>query len=259
MLDSPARTTRWRAAGIHLLISVMVLATAAGLVIALWYPPSLFNVAGTDRLLLVLAMIDVTVGPLLTLLIYRHGKPGLKFDLAVIALLQVAFFLYGAQVFWAGRPVFIVGSIDRFELVFANQIDPADLAKAAPPFRRLGFGRPRLVGLQLPADASLRSELLFAELAGHSAAHQPWLYRDYSEVAPRLLRRAQPVENLVNNARYSAVLRRALEQLGLTAEDVRWIPLDSARGAAVQLLAKRDGLPLAVLPIDPWSIPAQHK
>ena len=35
------------------------------------------------------------VGPLLTLIVFRAGKPGMKFDLAVIGLVQVAALAYG--------------------------------------------------------------------------------------------------------------------------------------------------------------------
>lgn len=254
-MQSRAPMTRWRAAGIHLLISIAVITSAAGLALLLWYPPSLFQVAGADRLLLVLAIIDVSIGPLLTLLVYRHGKRGMRFDLAVIALLQLAFFAYGVRVFWTSRPVFIVASVDRFELVFANQIDPADLARAAPPYQRLGYGRPRLVGLQLPLDQHERSELIFEELAGHAAEQQPRLYRDYAEVAPQLLRRARPVDELARSgAQARTALAETLRDLDLRAEAVRWLPLESSRGAAVQLLAARGGQPLATLAIDPWNV-----
>ena len=247
--------SRWKAAGIHLLVSVLILAGAAGLAMLLWYPPSLFHVAGADRLLVVLAAIDVTVGPLLTLLVYRHDKPGMKIDLVVIALLQFAFFAYGANIFWSSRPVFIVGAVDRFELVFANEIDPADLGVAQPPFDRLAAGRPRLVGLSLPRDASARNELLFQEIAGRKAIHQPKLFRGYTEVADQLVRRSRPVAQVARvGAEANRKLEDALRRLDRTADTVRWLPLDSSRGGAVQLIDGRTGAPLATLSVDPWTV-----
>jgi hypothetical protein len=245
--------TRWRAAGLHLVISALVLSSAGIVAMVLWYPPSLFHVSGVDRLLLVLTAIDLSVGPLLTLLVYRHGKRGMRFDLTVIALLQAAFFAYGAHVFFAGRPVFLVGSVDRFELVFANQVQPADWAAASPPFDRPGIGRPRLVGLRLPRDPDVRSELVLDEALGHMAAHQPRLFREYAEVAPRLLQRAHPLDVLVNSQPGAGItLEQTLRSLGMTADAVRWLPLDSSRGSAVQLVDARDGRPLATVALDPW-------
>jgi hypothetical protein len=51
--------SRWKASGIH------------------------FEAAGGDRLIFILAAVDVTLGPLITLIIFKAGKKGLKFDLAV--------------------------------------------------------------------------------------------------------------------------------------------------------------------------------
>ena len=247
--------TRWKAAGIHLAASACVLACAAGLAIALWYPPSLFDLAGADRLLLVLAIIDVTAGPLLTLLVYRHGKPGMRFDLAVIALLQFGFFAYGAHAFWVSRPVFIVGAVDRFELVFANELAPEALDAATPPYDRLGAGRPRLVGLALPREPAARSALLLEEIAGKKAIHQPRLYRSFDTVAAQLLRHARPVDEV---ARVDATAREALEEAlrrhDLAARNVRWLPLDSSRGGAIQLVDAGTGWPLDTISVDPWGV-----
>lgn len=247
--------TRWRAAGIHLAASALVLSLAAVLAITLWYPPSLFHVSGVDRLLLVLVAIDLSVGPLLTLLVYRQGKRGMRFDLTVIALLQAAFFAYGAHVFFQGRPVFLVGNVDRFELVFANQIAPADWARAAPPYDRPDYGRPQLVGLVLPINLQARNALLFDEVSGHLAVQQPRLYREYAAVAPRLLRRAHRVDlAMQDNPDARAAFQAALQRLHMYAASVRWLPLDSSRGSAVQLIAAADGRPLATVALDPWTL-----
>jgi hypothetical protein len=55
----------------------------------------LLGFAGAEGLLLLMAGIDIVVGPLLTLIVFKAGKKGLKFDLALIALAQAAFLAYG--------------------------------------------------------------------------------------------------------------------------------------------------------------------
>lgn len=248
--------SRWRAAGLHLLASVGILACAAGLAIVLWYPPSLFDLSGADRLLMVLAAIDVTVGPLLTLLVYRHGKRGMKLDLAIIAALQLCFFAYGAHVFWISRPVFVVGSVDRLEMVFANEVSDEALDAATPPWNRLGYGRPRLVGLQLPTDPGERSDLLFAELAGSPSSAMPRLYVDYDDVAQSLLSRSRNVEELARGetAAQLADVRAELDRL---PGSMRWLPITSSRGNAIQLVDARTGQPVAKLAGDPWDVIAR--
>lgn len=248
--------TRWKAAGAHLLVSIAVLASAAAFAIATWYPPSLFELSGADRLLVVLAVIDVTIGPLLTLLVYRHGKRGMKFDLAVIAILQAAFFAYGIHMFWVSRPVFLVGDVDRLELVFANEISDEALAAADPPWNRLGFARPTLVGLKLPSDPAARSELLFQEIEGEPARAQPRLYVDYDRVARSLLSRSRDVEELAHGAT-AARLEAILRDLDRKPASLRWLPITSSRGSAIQLVDAASGMPVAKLAGDPWTVVAE--
>lgn len=246
--------TRWRAAGLHLLLSALVLTLTAITMMVLWYPPSLFHVSGVDRLLVVLTCIDVTVGPLLTLLIYRHGKPGLRFDLVVVAVLQASFFLYGIGIFAKGRPVILAANVDRFELVFANEITPADWRLGRPPYDHAGYGRPRLVGVVMPSDPQAHNALLFQELQGKLAAHQPRLYGPYVAVSAGLLRHARDVSLLRSSPDAQAQLDDALRSLKRPPQDVRWLPLDSSRGSAIQLVDARDATPLAILRADPWDL-----
>ena len=100
--------SRWKAAAIHLSISALIGLATAALVFGVWFPPPYSHAAGADRLILLLLGVDIVVGPLLTLIVYRHGKWGMRFDLWVIALLQAGAFLYGMSVVLTSRPVFVV-------------------------------------------------------------------------------------------------------------------------------------------------------
>lgn len=110
---------RYRAALTHFGISALVVGTVFVLVYFLWYPQPLFRGAGGRDLFVVLAMVDVTVGPLITLIIFKPGKKGLKFDLATIAVLQIAALAYGTHVVFEARPVWVVFLKDRFDLITA--------------------------------------------------------------------------------------------------------------------------------------------
>src|SRR5690348_12777714 len=102
------RVSRWQASGLHLLISIAIAAGVVTVMLSLWYPGPLFEAAGGNDLLLILVGVDVAVGPLITLVIFRPGKPGLKFDLSAIAALQIAALAYGMHAVYLGRPAFIV-------------------------------------------------------------------------------------------------------------------------------------------------------
>ena len=244
--------TRWKASAWHLAISAAVIA-AIGAGLLSWYPPELFHVAGGDRLLMILAGVCIGSGPLLTLLVYREGKRGMRFDLIVIAVLQAALLGYGIYAIWASRPVFIVAAVDRLEVVYANQIRPEDLSVAPIRYRTLGQGRPQLVGLVLPSDPKQKESILFEELAGHPASQRPNLYGDFTIVARSLLTRAQSVDALLaGDGEARTRVQAALRDLRVQASAVRWVPLDAGRGTAVQLISATDGHPLAVVAVDPW-------
>jgi hypothetical protein len=111
----------------------------------------------------------------------------------------------------------------------------------------------------LPKDPGARSDLLFEELAGRSAAHQPRLYRPYAEVAGGLLARSRTLDPLLASPGTRTALEHTLARLRRDAASVRWLPLDSARGSAIQLVDAHDGRPLATLAADPWSFPAPRR
>ena len=244
--------SRWKAAAIHLAINAAVAALAATLLFGLWYPPPYFQASGADRLLLLLAGIDLVLGPLLTLIVFRSGKPSLRFDLTVIGLLQVAALVYGLHVMLQSRPVYLVGAVDRFVLVSANELDPADLA-AAPAYRRLSWTGPRLVAARLPTTANERNALLSAALDGKDIERLPRYYVDYPLGAPALLARAQPFETMSARHPHAApAIARWLADSGKAPTDLVWLPLVARSADLVLVLRRGDGQPVGALPIDPW-------
>lgn len=86
---------RLKFSGYHLLISIIMALAATLLVFIIWYPPPLHLATGVTSIFLMLLIIDVTLGPLLTLIVYKPGKKTLVMDLTVIACLQIAALAYG--------------------------------------------------------------------------------------------------------------------------------------------------------------------
>ena len=123
----------------HLSISLVLACVVGGILYFLWFPAPHFSAVGASTLMLVLMGVDVCMGPLLTLLVFNPAKRALllRLDLSIIAVLQVAALGYGLFVICQARPVFIVGEMDRFVVVAADQLDDKDLAKSSDPaFRR---------------------------------------------------------------------------------------------------------------------------
>lgn len=224
---------RWKAASVHLLLSLLLIGGIALLALHTWFPYALYRVAAPDRLLYIMWGIDLVAGPLLTLVVYRAGKPSLRFDLSVIAILQLAFLTYGLHTLWASRPVFLVGLPTRMTLVFANEIEPADLAKAkSPAWRSLSMTGPQLVGAQPPKSDKERQDMLFATLStGVDIDQMPHLYEDYSRVAASLLAQSLPVDP----ARAAAAgFQVPLREVALkTSRENGWMWIDAKTGEPV--------------------------
>ena len=251
--------SRWQAAGIHLCISAVVAAVVSSPLLLVWYPPPYFHAGGAGELLALVVGVDVTLGPLITFIVFKSGKPGLKFDLAVIGLVQTAALVYGFSVIVRTRPVFLVAAVDRFVLVDANQIAAKDLAQAArPEWRHLSWTGPVLVGSKLPADPKEHNALLFSTLStGKDVQDFPKYYVPYAEAASSLLERAQPVAALLKL--YPAKRGEIdgwLERHGVGEAQALWLPIQARDGDLVMMLHAKKGQPIGALPINPWPVNA---
>ena len=119
--------TRLKASAIHLLISASIVGVIFALIFFVWYPVPTFLIAGAFSIVLVLIGVDLVLGPLLTLIVYKKDKPGLKFDLAVIAAIQLIALVYGTFTLYQERPYYMVFIVDRVNLVAEKHIDKSKL------------------------------------------------------------------------------------------------------------------------------------
>jgi len=115
--------SRITASLIHLAISAVLLSALSLVVFLVWYPGAYFSLAGAIVPMQALVLVDLVIGPLLTLIVYKVGKPSLKFDLAVIALLQVAALVYGTWALAQQRPAFLVYESGVFHVVSAVDVN----------------------------------------------------------------------------------------------------------------------------------------
>jgi hypothetical protein len=244
--------SRWQAAGIHVGITVVVAILVGMLLFGIWYPPPYFGAGGADHLMLVLVSVDLTIGPLLTLIVFKSGKWGMKFDLWVIALLQIVALGYGVSVIAKSRPIFLVGNIDRFVLVPSNAIADADLAKGrAEAYRTRSWTGARLVGATIPDEAA-RQQLISAALSGLDIENFPEFYRPYGDVAKELVQHAKPLDNLRSRPGAARIVDDWLARHNRSPASVAWLPVVSRNYDLSMLIDRTTGEPLAPVAIDPW-------
>jgi hypothetical protein len=250
--------SRQRAFLAHLLISAVIVGALAAIVLLLWYPPDLFRLGNLGRLIGIIALVDVVVGPVITLIVFRSGKPGLTMDLAIIGALQAALLVYGLHVLLINRPVFMVWVGDRFELVTPRDIADVDLQRAPDRFRSLSWTGPRFVAVSRPEDPAALQALTLEALGGRDIHTQPGYFVDFDAVPASDLSDLPAVDQLV--PRLTAQELAALDSTsrGRPAASLKYAPItSSARLAATMLLDARSGQVLEVLDVDPWIVSAR--
>lgn len=245
--------SRWKAAGIHLSISVLIGLAVLTLLFGVWYPSPYFSIAGGQDLTLTLIGIDLVLGPLLTLILFKAGKRGLKLDLWMIALLQSSALVYGLHVIASARPVFVVAVADHVVVVAANEIERDDLAQGSKPeFSTLSWTGPRVVAAPLPDDPKERSDLAFSGLAGRDVQHQPRYFVDYADEADNMRARGRPLKDLRSKAADAdARIEAWLKRHSRKETDLVWVPLDARYASATMLLDAQTGAIVGSLDIDP--------
>lgn len=245
---------RLQAALIHLAISAAVGASIAAALLVVWYPPPYFAAAGALDLTVVILGVDLVLGPLLTLVVFRVGKPSLKFDLSIIALVQASALVYGLSVVVESRPVYLVGAVDRLQLVSANEvfIDPS----TPPKYRQLPWLRPQLVAAPPPMSAKAKSRLLEELMAGLPDVElRPAFYRPYRDFAADIYARSQPLGDLVHARPESrATVNRWLRRHSIEMAEARYVPLVLRERDIVMVLDPATHHPIAPLDLEPiWS------
>jgi len=242
---------RWKAATIHLSISIALATSIGALLYFLWFPPPYFIAAGASKLIMVLMGVDIGIGPLLTLIVASPHKSRklLRLDLSVIAVLQTIAFTYGVHAIAGARPVFVVAAVDRLELVSANELADADLAQGSQAaFRTRSWTGPVLVGVQPGGKGFDALEVLGT---GKDLFQLPKYYQPYEQVVDKLMQRAKPLSQIKNA---TSDQRRQLEQLQAGADGATLLALPLQRGEQdyTAIMSSKTMRPIRVLAIDPW-------
>ena len=246
---------RVRAALIHVSLSAAV----AGLVFLplyfFWYPDVLFESAGGRDLFFVVVGVDVTLGPLITLIIFKPGKKGLLFDLVVIGLVQTAALTYGVYVLFESRPVYIAFVKDRYEIVRANGFPAGELEKAhAKGYDKLPWTGPTLVGVTMPTDPGEKFNLMVSGFGGVDAEYYPRYYVPYADVRGEVVKEARPLETLrKRNPEHAGDIAQVLAAIGRKEEDVRFVPMRAGKNDLAVFVDAKTGEILRITSLFPWA------
>lgn len=117
---------RWQAFSIHFALSLAVFLVLVALMVLFWFPGELFFLDGGWQGLKLVALIDLVLGPALTLVLWNTKKKSLVFDLCVIGALQIAALSYGFVTTYDQRTVAMVFAENNFVSVSNADLTQAD-------------------------------------------------------------------------------------------------------------------------------------
>ena len=120
------RPSKGAAFAIHLILSLAIFSSLVAVMLVYWFPGDLFFMDGGWEGLKLVAMVDLVLGPALTLILFKPGKPGLKLDLSMIAAVQIAALAYGFYATYNQRTMAVVFAETEFATVSAKDKREAD-------------------------------------------------------------------------------------------------------------------------------------
>lgn len=232
--------TRFKAFLVHFLISLAIFLVLLYLIVFVWYPQPYFAADGGWQGIRLIFGVDLVLGPLLTLIVFRPGKPGLKLDLALIGLLQASALAWGVWIVHDQRTALVVYADGTFTSLTREQI--RDVGDQAQSIVDAAEKLPALAFVQLPADKKERLELKFKTvfsglpLYALGERYQPF----DAQILPEVISEGESLEAGQEEAEKQEI-ERFLTEHGGSADDYRTYPLRCRYDERRLVLRKADG------------------
>ncbi|MGD8641411.1 MAG: hypothetical protein PVG89_12340 [Gammaproteobacteria bacterium] len=245
-------SNRYQAFAVHVVLSIPFVLAVLYLVLQQWQPEPYLTADGGWLILGILLLTFIGVGPLLTLMVYKPGKWGMKIDLVAIALLQFFVFGYGSYVFYSERPVFLVFAANRFTLVSNDDFDKAALPQA--DWLNNSKPGPVKVFAEIPIDAATKEKILKELMDGKpDVEFRAEFYRSYQKNLDMVLEHSQDIDAIArvsptNQQKISAFNMKHCSQSSQCA----YYPLVGKKRDMVLAIDRNDGSVLGAIDVDPW-------
>jgi hypothetical protein len=242
--------SRWKAAGIHLAISIAIALAVIAVMFFLWYPTPYFQAMGGGGLLMLVTGVDVVLGPLITLIIFNTKKKSLKFDLMCVAIVQIVALAYGVSTMFQARPVYTVFSKDRFDVVIAADMNDGERAKVNDEtFKSLPLTGPQIAAMETPKDMKEVQRML---ISGVSERAFSQYYVAYDSKAKEAATASKPfAEWQKAHAATAEKLKAFLTTKAFDETKVGFLPLYTRNEDMTVVLDRETGKILAIAPVVP--------
>lgn len=185
---------------IHLLTATVTTAVCWAFITA-WYPAPYFEILHGKEILGLVAIIDLTLGPLVTFVLYNPlgTRKELLATVSIATLLQAAALSYGLHQAAYSRPIFLAFEGDKFRIVSRSDVKGSELSDAPEEFREINnFGVKIISTKLLDAGAPGLLESIQLDLQGIHPAYRPQRWQNYENSKTEILQHAKAID-LANN------------------------------------------------------------
>jgi len=198
--------------------------------------------------------VDVVLGPLLTLVVFKPGKPGLKFDLMVIVVIQLSALIYGANIVYGERPAIVSFAVDRFVVISSAEANGLEMDKLDTQQVKLNAIGPTFVYAEPPDDIEASQALLFEVLDGKpDLEKRPKYYRDFHDNIERNFAKAMDLKTYAEKSGPAREkIERFLKKSGKSYDDIAAYPIVGKNHDMVLVVNKQTKSLAGSIDIDPW-------
>ena len=240
-----------KASIIHLILSFILVSLVVGSIFFFFFPSLFVGVSDFKEIALILITVDLILGPILTFVVFQPNKKSLKFDLSVIATIQIVALFYGAFSLYQVHPVYVTFNIDRFTLISAKDAEPEKAAY--DEFKVSKFTAAKLAYAKMPEDIDKRNELsLTAAMGGGDLDHRVEYYEPYNNHIEDVLSKGIEHELIKEAADKNKKISSFLKKHQNEINNYAFLPITSAKKDGIIVLDKVTAKPIATISADPW-------
>ncbi len=245
--------SKLKASLIHLIISILLVGLVIGSLVFFLFPQLFINVSDFKEIATIIITVDLILGPLLTFVVFQPKKKTLKFDLSVIAAIQVAALVYGAHALYQVHPVYVTFNVDRFTIVNARDALPEKAVFEEYKISKLSSAK--LAFAKMPDDVAKRNEIAFSAANGTRDLDQRTeYYEPYENHIDTVLAKGIDQEIIMNAAVSNNEISDFIEDNKSEIDNFVFLPLNSDRKDAIIVLDKLSAKPIATIDTDPWEL-----
>ena len=218
-----------------------------------WFPHSFSKLGGFSETALMLIFVDLVLGPLLVLIVYKEGKKLLRFDINVLLGIQLFAFVFGAYSLYLKHPAYAVFSGDRFTLTNVSNVYPQQ--PWLQQFKTNFFSSPQFVVTKLPEDHKERNALMFSVLLGGAPDidKRPEYFEPFMPNIDAIFSKSIPINQLFQNSKTKEKLTQFYKQHGGKPSDYAYFPLRGNNKKDMIWVFKRStAQAIGIIDSDPW-------